>query len=436
MIKEPYSISIGELNKAGRNNIPVELIPSRQLIYSSPATLAFNSPGATGFGVKRAGLAVPGSVMLLVAPGCCGRNTKLLAEIRGYEDRFFFLMMDESDIVNGDHLSRVPDAVREIVDYLDEKPSVVMVCGTCVDALLGTDWERVCRKAQEKAGLPVRPCYMYALTREGRKPPMVLVRKDIYSLLEPAEKRDPRTVNLLGFFSPLRDGCELYEILRKAGIRKINEISRCADYEEYLGMSHANFNIVLNHEARTAADDMTARLGIPYLEMTRLYQTDKIASQYHAFAESIGATIDDTAYREAAEEAVRNFRDRYGKIRISIGEMMNGNSFELALALTKYGFDVPEIYSNVDRNDFLFIRRLAEISPETRLFTNLSPTMMHYDCSTADTDLTIGMDAAYYHPDAPNVPWNEESQPFGYEGVRTLLMQMDGKMNGAKGGRP
>ena len=34
---------------------------------------------------KRAGLVVPGSVMLLVAPGCCGRNTKLLAEIRGYE---------------------------------------------------------------------------------------------------------------------------------------------------------------------------------------------------------------------------------------------------------------------------------------------------------------------------------------------------------------
>ena len=59
-----------------------------------------------------------------------------------------------------------------------------MICGTCVDALLGTDWERVCRKAEEKAGLPVRPCYMYALTREGRKPPMVLVRKAIYSLLE------------------------------------------------------------------------------------------------------------------------------------------------------------------------------------------------------------------------------------------------------------
>ena len=148
MIREPYSITIRELNDAGPDNIPEELVPASQLIYSSPATLAFNSPGATGFGVKRAGLAVPGSVMLLVAPGCCGRNTKLVSEIPGYEDRFFFLLMDESDIVNGDHLSRVPDAVAEIVEYLDEKPSVVMICGTCVDALLGTDWDRVCRTCQ------------------------------------------------------------------------------------------------------------------------------------------------------------------------------------------------------------------------------------------------------------------------------------------------
>ena len=44
-----------------------------------------------------------------------------------------------------------------------------------MDALLGTDMERVCHKAEEYAGVPVRPCYMYALTREGRKPPMVHV---------------------------------------------------------------------------------------------------------------------------------------------------------------------------------------------------------------------------------------------------------------------
>ena len=104
--------------------------------------------------------------------------------------------------------------------------------------------------------------------------------------------------------------------------------------------------------------------------------------------------------------------------------MMNGNIFELALALTGYGFTVPEIYSNIAREDYVYIRRLAETSPETRLYTNLSPTMMHYDCSMADLDLTIGKDAEYYHPDCPNVPWNEEKQPFGYAGVTALFEQM------------
>ena len=70
--------------------------------------------------------------------------------------------------MTGRHLKKIPKAVEEICEQPGEEASVVMICITCVDALLGTDMERVCRKAEEKAGLPVRPCYMYALTREGR----------------------------------------------------------------------------------------------------------------------------------------------------------------------------------------------------------------------------------------------------------------------------
>ena len=188
-----------------------QLISHTHLIYSSPATLAFNSPGAEGFGVKRAGLAVPDSIMLIVAPGCCGRNTSVLSSMRAYHDRFYYLLMDETDIVTGRHLKKIPKAVAEICEGLEKKPSVVMICITCVDALLGTDMERVCRRAEEVAGLPVKPCYMYALTqRRHAKPPMVHVRQSIYSLLEPKKKKG-NVVNLLGYFSPLVDDCELYE---------------------------------------------------------------------------------------------------------------------------------------------------------------------------------------------------------------------------------
>ncbi|MCD8332982.1 MAG: nitrogenase component 1, partial [Clostridiales bacterium] len=343
MKQDVYSITAAELAARGKENIPDELKSSKHLIYSSPATLAFNSPGAQGFGVKRAGLAIPGSVMLLVAPGCCGRNTMMLDQIGGYGDRFFYLLQDETDIVTGRHLNRISHAVKEVADSLEEKPTVVMICITCVDALLGTDMERVCRKASEYAGVPVLPCYMYALTREGRVPPMTSVRKTVYALLEKRERKK-RAVNLLGEFAPYDDGCELYEILEHLGINTVREISRCRDFEEYLSMAEANFNIVLNPESRLAAEDFRKRLGIPSLEMTRVYQIDKIRKQYELLGTALGVKIEDSDYYEEALQAVKDFGVSRPKTTFAVGEWMNGDPFELSLSLLRYGHSVSDIY--------------------------------------------------------------------------------------------
>lgn len=427
--KKPYSITISQLMELGREHIPAELISSTHLIYNSPAALAFNSPGAQGFGVKRAGLAIPGSVMLLVGPGCCGRNTTILSEMGGYSDRFFFYIMDETDIVTGRHLRKIPQAVAEIVDDLPEKPSVVMICMTCADALLGTDMERVCRKAEAKVGLPVVPCYMYALTREGRKPPMVDVRRAVYSLLK-KQKRQKRTVNLLGYFAPLQDDCELYDVLRQLGITTINELSRCQTFAEYQGMAQANFNVILNPEARLAAQHMEKNLGIPSIELTRLYQVRQIHRQYQALGQVLQTTVDDSRWYEAAKETVAYIKTQYSGMTVAIGEMQNGNAFEMALALTRYGFCVRELYANLTGDDFVYLRHLQELSPDTRVYSNLSPSMLYYDGSEQPVDVTIGKDAAYYHDDSAHVFWDEEIQPFGYAGVQALLQKLDAALKG------
>lgn len=427
--KKPYSITISQLVELGREHIPAELISSTHLIYNSPAALAFNSPGAQGFGVKRAGLAIPGSVMLLVGPGCCGRNTTILSEMGGYSDRFFFYIMDETDIVTGRHLRNIPQAVEEIVDSLPAAPSVVMICMTCADALLGTDMERVCRKAEAKVGLPVVPCYMYALTREGRKPPMVDVRRAVYSLLK-KQKRQKRTVNLLGYFAPLQADCELYDVLRQLGITTINEISRCQTFEEYQGMAKANFNVILNPEARLAAQHMEKNLGIPSIELTRLYQVGQIHRQYQALGQVLQTTVDDSRWYEAAKETVAYMKKQYSGTTMAIGEMQNGNAFEMALALTRYGFCVREIYANVTEADFVYLRHLQELSPDTRVYSNLSPSMLYYDGSEHPVDVSIGKDAAYYHDDSAHAFWDEEIQPFGYAGVQALLQKLDAALKG------
>lgn len=418
-----------ELCARGIQQLPSELQSGCHLIYSSPATLAFNSPGAEGFGVKRAGLSIPGSVMLLVAPGCCGRNTSLIARMPQYARRFFYLTMDETDIVTGRHLKKIPQAVREVVECLETRPTVVMICITCVDALLGTDMERVCRKAEDAAGIPVRPCYMYALTREGRRPPMVHVRQSLYSMLEPRKKRS-NAANILGFFSPLSSDCELIPLLNGIGVKHIRELAQCGSYEEFQCMAEANFNLVLNPETRYAAQDLAQRLQIPYIELHRLYQAEKIHSQYQALGTALGSKLNDEDLYCDALTAISRFQSSFQKLTFAMGEWMNGDPFELASALISMGYQVREIYGTVTDENFIYIRRLSAISPDTRIYSNLEPSMLNYTPGFEEVDITIGKDAAYYHPECPNVPWNEEIQPFGYAGLKALLAALEQTLQG------
>ena len=444
------SYTVRELWELGKDNIPQDMVSSSHLIYSSPATLAFNSPGAEGFGVKRAGLSVPGSVMLIVSPGCCGRNTSSISTMKGYENRFFYLTMDETDLITGRHLRRIPKAVCELAAGLGKRPSVIMICITCVDALLGTDMERVCKKAEklvnetvpapcdaEDSYIRVRPCYMYALTREGRKPPMVHVRQSIYSLLQPVPKRAD-SVNILGYFAPLEDDCELRDLLRQIGVKKIREVSSCKDFSEFEKMAEANFNLILNPEARPAAGDLQERLGIPSIELTRLYQVDRIAAQYDAFAAALGVKFDYEVYREKAKAAMNRFRGSYPEAVFSIGEAINADPFELALALVRYGFRVKEIFGTITTDSYRYIRHLSALSPETRVYSNLSPSMLLYgeDHGEASADdgavhIALGRDAGWYHPDYPCLLWGQDIQPFGFMGVCRFFEALMETLQGA-----
>jgi nitrogenase molybdenum-cofactor synthesis protein NifE len=197
-------------------------------------------------------------------------------------------------------------------------------------------------------------------------------------------------------------------------------------------MAEANFNIVLNQEARYAAADLEKRLGIPSVELVRLYQLDKVRRQYQLFAAAVGAEFDDTEYFNAAEKTIQEFVKRYGKLRISVGEWLNGDPFELALALLRYGFEVPEVFGTVGEGNFVWVKRIAQLSPDTRISSNLSPTMLLYRDNEVQCDVCIGKDARYYHPGVPGIDWNGETQPFGYAGIKNLFNELDAVLTAGK----
>ncbi len=425
---QPYSITARELYGAGPDQIPDPFIPSCHLIYSSPATLAYNSPGAIGFGVKRAGLLIPESVMLLVSPACCGRNSTILSSEEGYADRMFYLLMKEADLVTGRHLSRISQAIREIAEAAEPRPKVVVICITCADALLGTDLERVCRRAEAETGLRVVPSYMYALEREGRKPPMAAIRKTIYSLLEKGEK-EPDRINLMGFFTPVDPRSELFQVLRGMGIRKIGQVCQYDSLDAYQKMGRANFNLVLHPESRYAAEDLLTRLGMPYIEFPRLFQPERIHQQYQLLAAALGTRAEDGPMFEAARKARDQFRSRYAGLTCAVGEMTNADPFELAASLADMGLRVKSVFSNVTPDSFPFLKRLAAASPDTRIYTGISPSMIHYE-EEKDVDLTIGKDAGGYIPSARNLEWFGELQPYGFQGFTDFLSAASAVLEG------
>ena len=88
------------------------------------------------------------------------------------------------------------------------------------------------------------------------------------------------------------------------------------------------------------------------------------------------------------------------------------NNFSLRLAC---------VGGTLTAENFIYLNQLSQLSPETKVFSNMEPTMLYYDPEKSGVNMTIGKDAGYYHPDQPNVIWNQDRQPYGYAGVRRLF---------------
>ena len=442
--------------------IPEDFRSGHSLVYSSPATLAFNSPGAEGFGVKRAALSVPESIELIVSPRCCGHMSTDLPGGRDVNERLFFMELSEIDLVTGRYLKKIPAEVEKAIlariDAGFTKPKAVLLVFTCVDALLGTDMDVMASACEKKTGVRVVSAPMFALTREGMNPPMVQVRRSIFSLLE-KRKRNPHAVNVLGSFGGFdsESMAELHKILATAGITTIRTVADCSSYEEFQKMAEANFNIVIDQEARAAADDMEKRLGIGYIELQRFYGKDRITSQYKAFLKAIGvedagvfsdaeglishadcaalASNDDSNTRVSFENP-ENLDSENASVDFSgktfaIGECANAMPVELALALLEYGGKVSEVFCTLSQRDAWYILQISQRSPKTRFYFNQHPSMIGFK-TDSDVDICIGRDACWYYKDEPvrKITANRDRQPFGFAAVGELFKEIsDGNLS-------
>ncbi len=105
----------------------------------------------------------------------------------------------------------------------------------------------------------------------------------------------------------------------------------------------------------------------------------------------------------------------------ALGQTCNAEPISLAIALVRMGARVAEIFTDPSPAQKKQLALLAKLSPNTRISSNLSPSMLFYKPNTSEVTISIGRDACYYHNDCPGIPFCDDAQPFGYRGLIHLL---------------
>jgi nitrogenase molybdenum-cofactor synthesis protein NifE len=389
--------------------------------------LQYTPPSHGGWGIVRVGMLVPEAVMLFIAPPACGRHGAIAGLQLGFKERLFYLYLSETDLVSGAHLESARQAVAEILTTVKPRPKALLLCISCVDYLLGSDFDAVVAALEAEHGLPVRLSYMNPIAMDGKTPPQLNMQRTIYSFLPQRNCHDPQrhSVNLVGNFTPVDRESEIYEILPRAGYSAVLQLSACKSFDELATLSGSSHNVLIRPEGRLAVEMMREKLGIPFCYVPVAYGLETVFNNYRILEDFLGVTLDTEAYRAEAQAAIRRYCRQLGPLRLAVSAGTNALPFELSRALTEFGFTVAYIFCDeLMAADAGHLDWLAENSPETRVLTQIHPGMTDFRVVGHPVDLAIGYTAAYYCQAARTVPLNMDRQWYGYRGTVGLLQAM------------
>lgn len=413
---KPQYLTITELAQTPVKSLYTRIMPRRHLKYCAP--------GVEGMGMLQSSLLVPESALLFVAPAGCARHVAMHSYRLGLKNRLFLLRVDENDIVTGAHLDRIPAAMEEIMSNACPKPRALFLGSSCVDTLLASDYKAIAKKLEAKYGIRVRASYMDPIMFDGKKSPDRKIQHSMYDFIAKNDAKE-KAVNIIGSYAPVNRDSEFYSLLAKAGFDTVRHISECTTLEELDRMGQSTLNIVIKSSGSMAAAEMEKKHGIPFISLPVSYNLDTIRNSYRKLGEALGIEIYDDIYYEQTKQVIKEFRQHLGSLRIAIGKTIKGNVFDLAHALIQYGFRVSHLFINkFTQGEKPHIMWLAEHQPEMGVFSGDHPTIVNLREEHLPVDLAIGLDASYFCPDAAEVSWDVQDQPYGYRGIVSLLEKM------------
>lgn len=345
--------------------------------------------------------------------------------------------LTEQDVIMGRGEKRLFHAIKQAID--DYAPAAVFVYNTCVPALIGDDFEAVCREASRRFGVPVVPvdcAGFYGTKNLGNRIAGEAMVKHVIGTREP----DPlpphlnrpgvtvHNVNLIGEYNIAGEFWQVLPLFDELGLRILCTLSGDARFHEVQTMHRAEVNMVVCAKALlNVARKMQEKYGIPYFEGS-FYGVTDTSQAFREFARIIGDP-DLTARTEAMiarEEARINtalepWRQRLKGKRVLL--YTGGvKSWSIISALQDLGMEVVATGTNKStEEDKARIREL--MGEKTKMITDGSPKALIAVVKEYGADILIAGGRNMYTALKARIPFldiNQERE-FAYAGYTGML---------------
>lgn len=380
--------------------------------------LEYGSPARGTWNIVHIGMLIPHAHEIFVCSSSCLRGVVLTAAEMNASDRFSTVAIRENNLVDGDMEELVIEGVTDILHKLPQLPPAVLLYTTCIHKFMGCDLKLIYSTLRSRfPNVSFTDCYMTPIMRKSGLTPDQIMRRQLYSLLE-NRTLNQRSVNIIGNYFPTDETSELVQMMKQNGL-KLQDITLCKTYEDYLDMSESSVNISYNPTAKAGGDALEKRLGQKHLYLPLCYGYKEITEHLNHLAEYLQVPKQDyTCNIQRAEQALKSAKEIIGDTPISIGYTATMRPLGLARLLIEHGFDVISVYADAlneeEKADFEWLKNTK---PNLKLYATVQVKMRVLPRNKNQKILAIGQKAAYFNDTQHFVNIVEGGGMYGFDGI-------------------
>lgn len=385
------SYSIPELCTFLRHNtpIPARLAANLELKVLCPGP----DDGDCGVIPTTTPLDIPDIATLIVSPTGCSLHLTETGRGKINPRRAWILNLEEKDIVSSDFFEEINQAVYEIKKKTPITLKGLIICGTCIDALLGTDYASIASLLEKEHDIRITYQIMGPILKGTPRSGQYHMYTSIYNLLRKSPSESiAKSINILGPLHSPSPKSELPGLLKLADIDNIFYMGDFSTLEDCDCMTNSILNIVTVENALTAAKELKRKFNIPFLYLPPSYNPETIHANYQKLSDALNITIDDSKEYMEAKMLADRLKSRLSTKICAVGERNIYNTLDVTLDLIDLGCNIKKIFlRKASPSDLPKLEQINNLAPNVEVCFDTHPSLWNYSATPDDFDLSFGV---------------------------------------------